>query len=333
MTSDKSLLDEEIQRLNAEIESNKKILDEGAPEEMRTLVLEEINNLGTTLKALEDTKDKILNAKNYDQEDVEATMGEENKNVAIMEIRAGTGGDEAGLFASELYEMYKRYSDKMGWKLEEASISRNSMGGFKTASSYIKGKNVYEILKNESGVHRVQRVPITEAGGRIHTSTATVAVLPEPGKVEIEIRPEDIKEDFFRSGGHGGQNVNKVSTAVRITHLPTGEVVECQQERSQLKNREKALAILKARLLDMMREQNVQDISNLRSSQVGTAERSEKIRTYNFPQDRVTDHRINRTWHNLSSIMMGNIEGILESLRSIGEDNVSSNSATSPIDD
>ncbi|MFA6981424.1 MAG: PCRF domain-containing protein [Patescibacteria group bacterium] len=333
MDQGKSLLESEIQRLTTEVEAHKKLLQEESSEGMRDLILEEITNLETSLKALNDTKEHLNLSQHHDPSDEPNPSLGINKNVVILEVRSGTGGDEAGLFAAELYEMYKRYAEKKSWKMEEVSVSRNAMGGFKTASAYIKGPEVYESLKNESGVHRVQRVPLTESSGRIHTSTATVAVLPEPGKYEITIRPEEIREDFFRSGGHGGQNVNKVSTAVRITHIPTGEVVECQQERSQLKNRERAMAVLKARLFEMMREQNVQDISNLRYSQVGTGERSEKIRTYNFPQDRVTDHRINTSWHNLQSIMMGNIEEMLESLRGIGEDGAEGNNITLPIDD
>jgi peptide chain release factor 1 len=231
----------------------------------------------------------------------------------------GTGGDEAGLFAFDLYRMYMRYGENEGWKVEELFFSENGVGGIKTVTMEIKGKDVYKLLKNESGVHRVQRVPTTEAGGRIHTSTATVAVLPVLKKVEINIRPEDIKMDFFRSGGHGGQNVNKVSTAVRLTHTPTGVVVECQEERFQAKNREKAMAILESRLYNLMQEQQVKSITDIRTEQVGSGERSEKIRTYNYPQDRITDHRINKNFHNIPSIMNGNLKDILENCSRLGD--------------
>ena len=229
-----------------------------------------------------------------------------------MEIRAGTGGSEAGLFAHDLYRMYMRYAEKNNWKVKELFFSENELGGIKTVTISIKSSNIYNLLKNESGVHRVQRVPITEAGGRIHTSTATVAVLPQISKIDIQIKPDEVKSEFFRSGGAGGQNVNKVSTAVRLTHLPTGIVVECQEERQQAKNRALAMEILKSRLYNLMKEQQVKNISDLRAGQVGTAERSEKIRTYNYPQDRITDHRLNKSWHNMEAVMNGEIDQILQ---------------------
>lgn len=256
------------------------------------------------------------------EEDTKTTTGADNDpnssinpNIATLEIRSGTGGNEAGLFAKDLYRMYSRHAEKEGWKVTEISRSENEVGGIKTISVEVKGLNVYELLKNESGVHRVQRVPTTEAGGRIHTSTATVAVLPILNKVEIEIKPDDLSWEFYRAGGKGGQNVNKVSTAVRLTHKPTGIIVECQEERFQGKNRAKALELLNSRLYTEMQEQQVSSISELRSGQIGSGMRNEKIRTYNYPQSRVTDHRVNQSWHNIDMIMEGNIGDILETLR------------------
>lgn len=232
-------------------------------------------------------------------------------DTAIVEVRPGTGGSEAAIFARDLYRMYLRFAESKKWKVEQISSSEEEYGGLKSAVFQISGAKVYDVLKNESGVHRVQRVPITEVGGRIHTSTATVAVLPATPPVNIEINPEDLKYDFFRSGGKGGQNVNKVSTAVRLTHKPTGVVVECQQERNQAQNREKALLLLKAKLFDMMEKQQVQNISELRLNQIGSGERSEKIRTYNFGQDRITDHRINKSWGKIKEILDGDLDRIL----------------------
>ncbi len=230
-----------------------------------------------------------------------------------MEIRAGTGGDEAALFAADLFRMYSRYAQSKGWRVDLISQSEGG-GGFKEVVFEIKGKGAYSRLKYERGVHRVQRVPVTEASGRIHTSTATVAVLPEANEVEIAIKPEDLKMDFYHSSGAGGQNVNKVETAVRITHLPTGIVVACQDERSQLKNRVRAMAVLRARLLDLEQRKQEDAIAKERRSQVGTGERAEKIRTYNFPQNRVTDHRISLTLHNLPRILEGGLDEIIDAL-------------------
>jgi peptide chain release factor 1 len=232
----------------------------------------------------------------------------------VMEIRAGTGGEEAGLFAGDLFRMYIRYAQKKGWQTEIIDQSESELGGFKEVVFEIRGKGAYSHLKHESGVHRVQRVPVTEAGGRIHTSTATVAVLPEPDEVEVDINPEDLRIDIFHASGHGGQNVQKVATAVRITHLPTGIVAVCQDERSQLKNRTKAMKVLRARLYEREREKQEREITEARRSQVGAAERAEKIRTYNFPQDRVTDHRINMTLHNLPGVLDGNLDSYIEAL-------------------
>ena len=232
----------------------------------------------------------------------------------IVEIRAGTGGNEAALFAADLYRMYNRYAQSQGWKIDVISISESGIGGFKEIIFEVKGKNAYSRLKYESGVHRVQRVPVTEASGRIHTSTATVAVLPKAEDVDISIDPDDLRIDIFHSGGAGGQNVNKVASAVRITHQPTGMVVVCQDERSQLQNKVKAMSVLRTRLLDMERRKQEEAITSQRRSQVGTGERAEKIRTYNYPQDRISDHRVNLTLHNLPRFMNGDIDELIDTL-------------------
>ncbi|MGQ9475711.1 MAG: peptide chain release factor 1 [Actinomycetota bacterium] len=232
----------------------------------------------------------------------------------IMEIRAGTGGEEAGLFAGDLYRMYTRYADRRGWATEPLSSSPSELGGFKEVIFSVRGKGAYSRLKYESGVHRVQRVPVTESGGRIHTSTATVAVLPEAEEVEVEIDPADLRVDVFRSTGPGGQSVNTTDSAVRITHLPTGVVVTCQDEKSQLQNREKAMRILRARLLRMEQERQRREQAEERRSQVGTGERSERIRTYNFPQGRVTDHRLGLTLYRLEEVLDGDLDELIEAL-------------------
>jgi peptide chain release factor 1 len=232
----------------------------------------------------------------------------------ILEIRAGAGGDEAALFAGDLLEMYRRYAEAQGWKTEVLSSSPSDLGGFKEVVLELRGEGAYSRLKHESGVHRVQRVPVTESSGRIHTSTATVAVLPAAEGVEVEIRPEDIQIDVFRSSGPGGQSVNTTDSAVRLTHKPTGIVVSVQEERSQRQNREKAMRYLRARLLKQAEDERQREEAAARRSQVGTGERSEKIRTYNFPQNRVTDHRIGLTLHRLESILQGELDGFIEAL-------------------
>ncbi|HEX4835602.1 MAG TPA: peptide chain release factor 1 [bacterium] len=237
----------------------------------------------------------------------------DSRNV-IIEIRAGAGGDEAALFAGDLFRMYARYAERRGWTSEVLASSPTGRGGFKEIAVGLQGPGAYSRLKYESGVHRVQRVPATEASGRIHTSTATVAVLPEAEPVDVVIRSDDLKIDTYRAGSAGGQNVNKVETAVRITHRPTGIVIACQDERSQHQNREKAMRILRAHLLERAMEQQRAEIAETRRSQVGTGERSEKIRTYNFPQDRVTDHRIGKTVHNLRSVLDGDLDALIEAL-------------------
>lgn len=240
--------------------------------------------------------------------------GPNDKKGVIMEIRAGTGGEEAALFAADLFRMYTRYAQTKGWTVDVIDTSETPRGGFKEIILEIKGKGAYRRLKYESGVHRVQRIPITEASGRIHTSTATVAVLPEADEVEVKIDPDDLRIDIFHSSGAGGQNVNKVATAVRITHLPSGMVVTCQDERSQLRNKMKAMAVLRARLLDKKQSEQEEKLTAERRSQVGTAERADKIRTYNFPQDRITDHRIGFTMHGLGQVMMGDLDTLIDAM-------------------
>jgi peptide chain release factor 1 len=237
----------------------------------------------------------------------------ENRDV-IVEIRAGAGGGEAGLFAADLFRMYSRYAEAKGWQVGIIDSNQSGIGGFKELVFEIKGKGAFSRLKHERGVHRVQRVPVTEASGRIHTSTATVAVLPEAEEIELNINPDDLKTEFFHSRGAGGQNVNKVTTAVRITHLPTGIMASCQDERSQVRNRMKAMAVLKARLLDLEQRKQFESIDKERRTQVGSGQRAEKIRTYNFPQNRVTDHRIGSSFHNLQRILDGDLDEIIEAL-------------------
>ena len=242
----------------------------------------------------------------------------------FVEIRAGTGGDEAGLFAGDLFRMYSRYAQTQNWQVQIVNANETGIGGFKEVTFSVKGENTYAWLKYESGVHRVQRVPETESSGRIHTSTATVAVLPEADEVEIEIDNNDVRVDVFHAGGAGGQNVNKVATAIRLTHIPTGIVVTCQKERSQLQNRLQAFAILRARIVEIETQRKERELADTRRSQVGTGERSEKIRTYNFPQNRVTDHRINLSLHNLDRLLEGELTLLVESLdRAVQQDMLS----------
>jgi peptide chain release factor 1 len=285
------------------LEETRAMLKENLDEGMTSLTRQEIESLETKLAELtERLKQALLPKDPNDEKDI------------IVEIRAGTGGNEAAFFAADLFRMYSRYAQAHKWKPDILSLSESGMGGFKEIIFEVKGKGVYSRFKYESGVHRVQRVPVTEASGRIHTSTATVAVLPKAEEVDIHINPDDIKVDVFHSGGAGGQNVNKVATAIRMTHLPTGMVVVCQDERSQLQNKVKALSVLRTRLLDIERRKQEEQITSQRRSQVGTGERAEKIRTYNYPQDRVSDHRINHTLHNLPRFMEGNLDELIDAL-------------------
>ncbi len=279
------------------------MLKEKLDDEMKELLKNEVTEYEETIVKLEEELKILLLPKDPN----------DDKNV-IVEIRAGAGGDEAGLFAGDLFRMYSMYAESQGWKTELMSSSEQGIGGFKEVIFMINGKGAYSRLKYESGVHRVQRVPTTESSGRIHTSTATVAVLPEAEDIDIEVNPNDIRIDVFRSSGNGGQSVNTTDSAVRITHLPTGMVVSCQDEKSQHKNRDKAMKILKTRLYDKIQSEQHDEIAEARRSQVGTGDRSERIRTYNFPQGRVTDHRINVTTHRLENFLNGDIDEMVDSL-------------------
>jgi peptide chain release factor 1 len=290
-------------KAQAILEEDKEMLKEKIDDEMRELLKDEIAELEETTAQLEEELKLLLIPKDPN----------DHKNV-IVEIRAGAGGDEAGLFAGDLFRMYSMYAERQGWKIELMSTSEQGVGGFKEVIFMIKGKGAYSRLKYESGVHRVQRVPTTESSGRIHTSTATVAVLPEAEDIDIEVNPNDIRIDVFRSSGNGGQSVNTTDSAVRITHLPTGMVVSCQDEKSQHKNRDKAMKILKTRLYDKILSEQHNEIAEERRSQVGTGDRSERIRTYNFPQGRVTDHRINMTIHRLENFLDGDIDEMIDAL-------------------
>ncbi len=286
------------------ISGNQEIIDAGGDNELVEIAEHELKELKEKKIEMEEKIKLLLIPKDPD----------DDKSV-IVEIRAGTGGEEAGLFAADLYRMYSRYAEIRGWKKEIIDFSETGLGGIKEVVFSLGGDGVFGDLKFESGVHRVQRVPATEASGRVHTSAASVVVLLEVGDVEINIDPNDLRIDVYRSGGAGGQNVNKVETAIRITHIPTGLVVQCQDERSQLKNRQKAMKVLKARLYDMkLREQN-SEIAAQRKLMVKSGDRSDKIRTYNFPQNRVTDHRIGLTLYNLSEIIEGEIAELIEKLK------------------
>lgn len=237
-----------------------------------------------------------------------------NRNNIIVEIRSGAGGGEAALFAADLFRMYSRFAEKQGWKVNLIEGHSTEQNGYREVVFEIKGENVYGKLKNESGVHRVQRIPTTEKSGRVHTSTATVAVLPQASEVEIKINPSELRIDVYRASGKGGQHVNKTESAVRITHLPTNTVVTCQTERNQIQNRERAMRVLRSRLLAKKQEEETGKISAKRNEQIGAAMRAEKIRTYNYPQDRITDHRVNKSWHNLEKIVDGDLLPIIKTL-------------------
>jgi peptide chain release factor 1 len=295
---------ERYKAIEAEIASNRELAESSPDRDMKDLAREELVQLQARLDASQARLKQLLVPRDP----------LDDKNV-IMEIRGGTGGDEAALFAADLFRMYSYYAEAQGWKIEVMSASPTEIGGFKEVICAITGKSVYAKLRYESGVHRVQRVPVTEAGGRIHTSTASVAVLPEVEETEIEINPNDLRIDVMRAGGPGGQSVNTTDSAVRITHLPTGIVVHCQDEKSQHKNKAKALRILRARLYEAEEERKHAERAQARKSQIGSGDRAEKIRTYNFPQNRATDHRINLTLYKLDAVMKGEIEEFVEALR------------------
>ncbi len=288
----------------AQLEDARVLMREG-DDEMRDLARDEVDTLTEEVERLDqELKVALLPRDPKDERDV------------IVEIRAGTGGDEAGLFAADLFGMYQRYAERVGWKTEVTNTSANEAGGYREIVFEIHGRGAYSRLKFESGVHRVQRVPATEAQGRIHTSTATVAVMPEVDEVDVDINWNEVRIDIFHSGGAGGQNVNKVATAVRMTHLPTNTVVTCQDERSQAKNRAKAEAQLRAKLYALEREAQDSEVAALRRSQVGSGDRAEKIRTYNYPQDRITDHRIGLTVHGIPKVMDGDLDALIDAVAS-----------------
>lgn len=293
----------EWKRIGEELQKAKEMMQQETEEEMRGLAKEEAALLEKENERLESLlKGKLLSK---DEQQVKNTF---------LEIRGGTGGEEAALFARDLFSMYMKYAEKMRWKTEILTMSMSDLGGFKEVTVAIEAPEAFQRLKYESGVHRVQRVPETESQGRIHTSTVTIAVLPEPEELELNINAEDLRIDVYRSSGPGGQHVNTTDSAVRITHLPTGLVVTCQDEKSQHKNKAKALRVLRARLKERMEEENAQEVSEERRKQVGTGDRSERIRTYNFPQGRVTDHRVGLTLYKLEDVLAGNLDSLLDPL-------------------
>ncbi len=290
----------EYKNVAKEIEENLKMLTEEKDMEFKKLINEELEKLEGKKENLKTKLQELMFPKDpYDKKDI------------IVEIRAGAGGDEAALFVGDLFRMYTHFAENNRWKIEVMSSNSTGIGGFKEIIFNVAGKEVYGKLKYESGVHRVQRIPVTESNGRIHTSTVTVAILPEAEEVEVNINPNDLRIDTFHSTGHGGQSVNTTDSAIRITHLPSGLVVSCQDEKSQFKNKAKALMVLRARLLDKIEKEKHDEIAQKRKSQVGTGDRSERIRTYNFPQNRITDHRIGLTLHNLEEVLDGNLNDLI----------------------
>lgn len=295
---------QEYQQVKKSIAESKELLNESSSdEELRELAKLELSEMEDKVEPLEEELKVLLLPKDPNDE----------KNV-ILEIRAGTGGDEAALFGADLFRMYSRYAERRGWKTELMEMNETGIGGIKEAVLLIKGKGAYSRLKYESGAHRVQRVPETESSGRVHTSAATVAVLPEVDEVEVNLNPNDVRVDVYRSSGNGGQSVNTTDSAVRLTHIPTGTVVTCQDEKSQIKNKEKAFKVLAARLYDVMIREQTDEISQQRKSQVGSGDRSERIRTYNFPQGRVSDHRTGVTLYKLDAFLDGDLDEIIDGL-------------------
>lgn len=297
----------QLQKLQDDLRQAEETLNSTQDETLKTLAEEDAEYVKSQMSNVKCRLDELEPNNPLDKRDI------------IVEIRAAAGGDEAGLFAASLFRMYARYAEEKGWKTAILSSNRTGVGGFKEVIFEIKGQNVYSDLKYESGVHRVQRIPETEKSGRIHTSTATVAVLPEAKDIEVALKPEELRIDVFRAGGHGGQSVNTTDSAVRITHLPSGLVASCQDERSQQQNKERALTILKSRLLSLETEKQKNALDSARRGQIGRGERSEKIRTYNFPQDRITDHRIKKSWGQIERILDGELRTVIATLKKSGE--------------